>query len=906
METWFRRHRLWVLAAVFAFAGVVRWLTLAGLGGDDHWSLWTAAVFLQGDTWFDGFVDTGDPLYWLMSAGAQWAVGYRVIGEVLLGITLVAVAITLSFDMAWEASRSWVVAAVMALCVVALASATEIYSHPKIFVYPLGAWLSWRYIDKPTRLRAVWLALGVAVAFGYRHDHGAYVGVGSMVAVVAAHWQEGRQAVLLSAGRLVLTGTVILAPFFVLVQWHEGLIAYFSERIEFASQLDEAGRRAVPWVVDASRPSFWLGAMPPPSARVAVEWASELTTLEREQLEERYSLSGGVNPETGRRSYRLLDISDTNVWALMSNPRANQIDGIEGSFRRAWQMKDGSEGEFLTIVWADGVVDDERLRLESLHRLVRTGDDTAMRYEVLDRSQENITALMHSEAIGIAMGTVPVIRPVVAQLRWPPDPPPRVNIRWIQGLPQDQRVEAERRYQLVNRVLETDDRRGVTYLYSAPDWSDENITALVNDDRVEDTGRIIAGAIEGTYVVSGDKPLPGATLSILWAPDVTQEERLTLEERYTLVSANVTGGLWEYTLTDTSLENIQVLLRDARVDRTSGIDRERLRPENESWWTSVGRDVSVFRVAVLPQIVHAQNAGVWLYYVVNALPWLVLVLVGRDWYSRRTRVGMSLEVPKMVTLAVMMVVAHYALMRKLGYFADHADVAMIFGAWCVGRTFGIGQEPDGKCVRRWGWRMVLPVTVTAGVLMLSTMAMLSYINVPNIMSYTQLSRGPSAVWAVSAAKFATWSTAPPIDTYAPVDATGDRALIRYFYECTTPADRLWVLSDMYTTPYYAERRVLRHIWWGNGFQHSPESQQRTIQLLEREPVPLIVGVGGAKPLQYLQEYDELHAYASERYREVHPILQDNLHREGAVIWLSVDSRRTPTRTYERLGLPCFA
>jgi hypothetical protein len=902
-----RRGRLLILAAVFVCVWVVRWVTLAGLGGDDHWSLWNAAAFLQGDTWFDGFVDMGDPLYWFMSAIAQWVVGYRVIGEVLLAITLVAVAITLSFDMAWEASRSWLLAVAIGLFVLGLASVTEVYSHPKIFVYPLGAWLSWRYIDKPTRLRALWLALAVAVAFGYRHDHGFYVGVGSMVAVIAAHWGEGRRVILLSAGRLALTGAVVLSPFFVLVQAKEGVVSYFVERIEFARQLDEAGRRAVPWVVDESRPSFWLGAMPPAQARVAVAWTPDVTPRQRGQLEERYTLSGGVDPGTGSRAYRLIDTSDTNVWALMSEPRSNLVDGVYGSFRQAWTMKDGPDGEWLTLMWVDSVGDEERRRLEEQYGLVlaegEPGPGAVLTYDVRDRSTENITAIMRERLVvpDAVVGTWPVIQPVVARLREPPEVGPRVAVRWRDGVTASERIDLERQYQLVNPVQDTDDPNW--FGYHVVDYSDANITALVLDDRVDDTGRLGGGAVEGTFVVRDDIPLPGSPLRVTWAPDVTDDERLMLEARYQLVAANRSAGMWEYALTDTSETNIRALLGDSRVAETSGIDVERRRPEGESWWASLGRDVPAFRVALLPRLVHAQNAGVWLYYVVSGLPWLVLALIGWDRMRGHARTGMAREIPKMVTLAVMMAVTHYALMRKLGVVADHANVAMVFGAWWLGRVFPGSSDGPGPSRP---WRTRAAAVAAVGVLAVSAAAIWTYAGIPTVFASTGLSSGVETAWARSVAKFSAWSASPPIDGYAPVDATGDRALLRYFYACTTPEDRLWVTSDMYTTPYYAQRKIVRHIFWGNGFQNSPEIQRKTLELLEREPVPLIIGVGGARPLQYLEDYDILHSYASERYTEVHAVLQDSLNREGTVIWLSVDNRRTPTRTYEPLGLPCFA
>ena len=161
-----RTRSIVILGAVFVIAFAVRWVTLPGLQGDDHWPLWTAATFLKGDLPFRDFVDLGDPLYWGMSALAQAIAGYRVVGEVVLGTALVAFAFAVAFHLAWRASGSLPVAAGLTVLAVLVVTERELYSYPKLFVYPLALWFCWRYIDCPTLLRSAALAFGVAVAFG--------------------------------------------------------------------------------------------------------------------------------------------------------------------------------------------------------------------------------------------------------------------------------------------------------------------------------------------------------------------------------------------------------------------------------------------------------------------------------------------------------------------------------------------------------------------------------------------------------------------------------------------------------------------------------------------------------------------------------------------------------------------
>jgi len=97
---------------------------------------------------------------------------------------------------------------------------------------------------------------------------------------------------------------------------------------------------------------------------------------------------------------------------------------------------------------------------------------------------------------------------------------------------------------------------------------------------------------------------------------------------------------------------------------------------------------------------------------------------------------------------------------------------------------------------------------------------------------------------------------------------------------------------------------VRHLWWVNGFERTALQQRRTLEMLERDPVPLIVGLGGRTPYEYFEPYDQVHPYVMNRYREYHPVLEENLNR-GLIFWVLVDSRREPAGRYELLDLPCF-
>lgn len=736
--------RILAVAAVFAAAFLVRWATLSSLTGDDHYLLWAATGFLQGDRPFRDFVELGAPLYWAMSALAQAIAGHRVIGEVALGTSLVAFAFAISFRLAWRASGSLAVAAGLTALALLVVTQRELYSYTKIFVYPLGVWLCWRYIDRPTLLRASALALGVAVAFGYRHDHGAYVGVGAAAAVLAAHWSEGHRRIILAWLRVGVALVLLLFPYLALMQVNEGIVPYFQERMHLASVVDATSRRPVRFTVDRAAPEYWFRIDPPRPARVFVEWKPEVAHTTRIALERQYSLTNGLDPKKGSYEYLLTDVSADNLTALVADSRIVDRRGISVSYR-----------------------------------------ETEAGSKVLDQ--------------------------VAATEQTPPDAPPAAR----------------------------------------------------------------------------------AVVEIQWKHGLGEAERASLERRYGLLDNR---SKWEYALTDLGDDNIRAIVQDPRVYDTGLIDRDTYRPMEESWLIRMQRSMPLFRISIAPRYWYTENAGVTLHYLSLALPYILFIMLAAD-RIRGTRGGRMSHAPeKMFAAAVMMAVAHFALLRRDGYFADHVAVAAVLGACALGHAFGAAQVRQRTAAR------IVSGGIAGIALVVVTFATITYASPLGVASSAGMDDG--GIWNKSVRLFQTYSTSPPIDAYAPRGATGDRGLIRYVYECTRPDDRVWVLSDLFAFPYYAERRVVGHIYWQAGLLANPGFERRMIDKVDKAEVPLILGLGGRGPLDYLASYPSVRKYVAQRYTNHYAVPDENLQREQ-VFWLLTDSRREPTGTYELLGLPCF-
>ena len=260
---------------------------------------------------------------------------------------------------------------------------------------------------------------------------------------------------------------------------------------------------------------------------------------------------------------------------------------------------------------------------------------------------------------------------------------------------------------------------------------------------------------------------------------------------------------------------------------------------------------------------------------------------------------------KKFATAVMAAVVHVALLRRTGYFADHTALTAILGACVFGHAFGAARLPR-PAVARIGTGAIAGI-----VLVFSLFATVTYAR--GTASLADVDRSVLGLWDTSARAWRSYSTSPPIDAYAPPGTTGDRGLIRYVYECTRPDDRVWVLSDLFAFPYYTERRVVGHIYWAAAIFTTPDYQRKTIEKVDKEEVPMILGLGGRGPLDHLESYPLVHQYVAERYTAHYAIPEDN--PRGQTFWLLTDSRRQPSGTYELVAgpgdseqvveLPCF-
>ena len=175
--------------ATLALLGYVT--TNRRLGSDDSYSIGIAQSFLRGDRPYLDFFDSGAPLAWWLSVLGQWLSGERVVGEIVGTVVIQAIALWLAYRLTRRATGlvplSLALVAVAAVCTYT----TQLYGYPKAFVYPLALWGIWWFLDKPTLRRTAVLAVITTIAFLFRHDHGLYVGLGVMTALLSGFVTDG-------------------------------------------------------------------------------------------------------------------------------------------------------------------------------------------------------------------------------------------------------------------------------------------------------------------------------------------------------------------------------------------------------------------------------------------------------------------------------------------------------------------------------------------------------------------------------------------------------------------------------------------------------------------------------------------------------------------------------------------
>jgi hypothetical protein len=196
-----------------------------------------AQQVLFGDWPIRNFEDPGQPLFYLLTSAFAAIFGHVLATNVVLCITLQAIAASCAYVLARRASNSTAVGVAAAVLVVV--SSPRLYNTTKVIVPVVAILLQWRYADAPRRGRLLTLAGWTAIAFLLRHDYVIYVVASTLVLLAVLHRSRPREAVR-EAAMYALAALLFVSPWLLYVQLNEGLIEYASAALRF---VQSEGRR---------------------------------------------------------------------------------------------------------------------------------------------------------------------------------------------------------------------------------------------------------------------------------------------------------------------------------------------------------------------------------------------------------------------------------------------------------------------------------------------------------------------------------------------------------------------------------------------------------------------------------------------------------------------------------------
>ena len=193
-----------------------RFLTFTGFNNDHYIYLAGAQQMVLGEWPVRDFVDPGWPLMYAVSAFARVLFGRELLVELLVVASAFAIGAGFTLATAARLSGSVIVALLVTLLEVGLNPRS--FGYPKLLLYAIAGWVLVWAARRMSHPRVVLLAALTVVAFLFRHDHGLYIGAGSLAVIVFASWRDGAQALVRRPAVFAAAVAACLLPWAVFVQ----------------------------------------------------------------------------------------------------------------------------------------------------------------------------------------------------------------------------------------------------------------------------------------------------------------------------------------------------------------------------------------------------------------------------------------------------------------------------------------------------------------------------------------------------------------------------------------------------------------------------------------------------------------------------------------------------------------
>ena len=318
-----------VLAATFVW----RFLTFTGFTNDHYAHLALAQQMLLGERPIRDFSDPGWPLTYLISAAAWQLAGTTMAVEWFIATLGFALGAAFTVVAATRLSGSVPVAIVAAT--LELIVFPRSYSSPKMLAYAGAGCMLLLVGAHPSNRRLIATGAVIAIAFLLRHDHGAYIGVASLVCVAAATGLEWR-TMLRRMALVSVTAGVLVAPWAAYVMVNGGLVDYFDRALEYA-RIEANATTLKTWPRLTAVPGQPLLGLARPNRPLAqVVWSAGITVEQRQALEQRYGLEY-IREGDEARFYYVHDTTAKNIEALGDDPAVAGTVGFGRVQRPAWR-----------------------------------------------------------------------------------------------------------------------------------------------------------------------------------------------------------------------------------------------------------------------------------------------------------------------------------------------------------------------------------------------------------------------------------------------------------------------------------------------------------------------------------------------------------------------------------------
>jgi hypothetical protein len=308
--------------AVFFFSFAYRFLSFELTNDDYQFFTLGRQMAVYGEWPVRDLVEEGDPLHNVISAALQKTFGYSLFGEVMFDLWMLSAAAALVFVLAADISGS-IPLAVLATLLSVLAS-PRLYDYLKAILPTVAFWLCFRYVDGPSRGKAMAMGLFTALAFLCRHDFGIFIGAASVVTIAAAQITAGslRPGSFATYAGSALAGVL---PYLVFVQLHVGVLSYIDTARQYVNrELSDAPDPRPAFAFDMSR-QLWESN---PPLDVNVRWAEGVSDELRATLERQYALLDGRKHEGRTWRYFLGDAAPANLRAIVTDPRVEDTSNI--------------------------------------------------------------------------------------------------------------------------------------------------------------------------------------------------------------------------------------------------------------------------------------------------------------------------------------------------------------------------------------------------------------------------------------------------------------------------------------------------------------------------------------------------------------------------------------------------